>query len=164
MVVQGGGGEGGGREEGEGDEGGEGGARVHAERDLRVVELVVLVRDRDGADQEDVSHGRDDADDEEGTQLEAAALQVGEHRAEDLEHDDDEQDTVDARGDRLRERRAVVQEVVDRVVERRDGYPDQDQRDTEVDGVFGQGETGEQPGGRLAPGDVRAGTGSRGRG
>src|SRR4051794_13040398 len=65
--------------------------RVHSQLDLRVREHPVgLVLERLRTDEEDVSNRGDHTDDEERHQLEAAALEVRQHGAEDLEDDHDE--------------------------------------------------------------------------
>jgi len=124
----------------------QGDARIDPELNLGVIEsLVTFARQRSRPDQQDVSHPRDDADNEKWAQLETATLQMGDDRAEQFENDDDEQHTVHGGGDPVGEHRAGSQRVRDCAVQENTGDGDQHYGDRQVDHVLGKDQCADEP-------------------
>src|SRR5207244_10418155 len=74
-----------------------------------------------GADGQDVPHGGDHPDDQEGLELQLGRLEVGEDGAQQLEDDDHEEHTVDGGGDPYGELVAGGEKVGGGAVEDDDG-------------------------------------------
>ena len=133
-------------------------AQAYAEFDLCVVErLAVLGGKRLRTDQQDVPHRRDDADDQEGSKLEATTFEMREDRSVDFEHDYDEQDAIHRRSDRGAERLITRERVGDRPIQQHRCEGDENRSDGDIDQVFDRDEEaqdhiGQRPRTRLVAG------------